>query len=157
MIALSFKEKILQSWIYSPLTEEICYAINGEGAFINEKKIIIYSKCSLNNSKGSISTKYWENNYLNKMKKIKNNFGEVKSYGCIGFEYMDIAKNKRNFAVLSKLSPWDHLPGILIIREAGGFDSYFDEGKYNHCLHKKNLVVAGDKNLGNEILFLIKE
>ena len=91
------------------------------------------------------------------MKNIKNNFGEVKSYGCIGFEYIDIANNVRDFAILSKLSPWDHLPGILIIREAGGFDSYFDNGMYNHLLQKKNLVVARDAKIGNNILALIKE
>ena len=91
------------------------------------------------------------------MKNIKNNFGEVKSYGCIGFEYIDIVNNIRDFAVLSKLSSWDHMPGILLIREAGGFDSYFDKEKYNHSLKKKNLVVARDMNLGNEILKLIKE
>ena len=68
-----------------------------------------------------------------------------------------MANSVRDFAVLSKLSPWDHLPGILIIREAGGFDSYFDEGIYNHCLQKQNLVVASNTNLGNQILSLIKE
>ena len=91
------------------------------------------------------------------MKNLKNNFKEVKSYRCIGFEYIDIANNIRDFAILSKLSPWDHLPGILIIREAGGFDSYFDNGMYNHLLQKKNLVVARDAKLGNNILELIKE
>ena len=91
------------------------------------------------------------------MKNIKNNFAEVKSYGCIGIEYIDIANSLRDFAVLSKLSPWDHLPGILIIREAGGFDSYFDKGMYNHSLQKNNLIVARDIHLGNKILELIKE
>ena len=32
------------------------------------------------------------------------------NYGSIGYEYIDIAKGKRDFAILSKLSPWDHLP-----------------------------------------------
>jgi len=41
MIALSFGEQILQSWIYKPLTEQMCHAIKGEGSFIDEKKIII--------------------------------------------------------------------------------------------------------------------
>ena len=157
MIALSFGEQILQSWIYKPLTEELCCAIKGEGAFFNEKQINIISSISIEKTKGSISSKYWEDNYINIMKNIKNNFTEVKSYGCIGFEYIDMANSVRDFAVLSKLSPWDHLPGILIIREAGGFDSYFDEGKYNHLLQKKNLVVAANSKLGNNILELIKE
>ena len=157
MVALSFGQQVLQSWIYKPLTEEICSAIQGEGAFINENKIKINKTTSLNLSKGSISTKYWDDNYSKKILKIKNYFGEVKSYGCIGYEYVDIAKSIRNFAILSKLSPWDHIPGILIIREANGFDTYFDYGIYNHCIQKNNLIVASDRILGNEILTLIKE
>ena len=157
MIALSFCDQILQSWIYKPLTGDLCFAINGEGTFLNEKQISTISSLSIVKTKGSISSKYWDNNYLNKMKNLKNNFKEVKSYRCIGFEYIDIANNIRDFAILSKLSPWDHLPGILIIREAGGFDSYFDNGMYNHSLQKKNLVVARDAKLGNNILELIKE
>ena len=157
MIALSFGDQILQSWIYKPLTEELCSAIKGGGTLFNEKKINIINSLSIDKTKGSISSKYWEDNYINTMNNIKNNFAEVKSYGCIGIEYIDIANSVRNFAVLSKLSPWDHLPGILIIREAGGFDSYFDKGMYNHLLKKKNLVVAANRDLGNQILELIKE
>ena len=157
MIALSFRDQILQSWIYKPLTEELCCAIKGGGTLYNEKKINIVSSLSLHKTKGSISSKYWDENYINIMKNIQNNFAEVKSYGCIGFEYIDMANNVRDFAILSKLSPWDHLPGILIIREAGGFDSYFDNEMYNHLLQKKNLVVAANRKLGNKILELIKE
>ena len=157
MIALSFGEQILQSWIYKPLTEEMCSAIQGEGTFLNEKKILIEKTTSLNLSKGSISSKYWDDNYSKRILEIKNSFGEVKSYGCIGFEYIDIANSTRQFAILSKLSPWDHLPGILIIREANGFDTYFDYGIYNHCLNKKNLIIACNGRLGGEILTLIKE
>ena len=124
---------------------------------LNEKRINVTNSLSIDKTKGSISSKYWDDDYLHIMKNIKNNFLEVKSYGCIGFEYIDIAKSVRDFAILSKLSPWDHLPGILIIREAGGFDSYFDDGMYNHSLQKKNLVVARDAKLGNNILELIKE
>ena len=156
MIALSFGDRILQSWIYKPLTEEFCCAIEGGGTLINEKQINIIKSQSIDKTKGSISNKYWNNNYLSIMKKIINEFADVKSYGCIAFEYIDIVKSIRDFAILSKLSPWDHLPGILIIREAGGFDSYFDKGKYNHSLQKNNLVVARDKQLGNNILKLIR-
>ena len=47
-------------------------------------------------------------------------FNKVDSYGCIGFEYVDIVKGLRNFSILSKLSPWDHIPGILLVKESGG-------------------------------------
>ena len=157
MIALTFADQIIQSWIYKPLTNEVCYAVKDGGAFINGTKVKINKDNSINDSIGSISSKYWDKNYFIKMKNIKHLFAEVKSYGCIGFEYIDIVNNKRDFAILSKLSPWDHLPGILLLREAGGFDSYFDKGNYNHCLQKKNLVVANNARIGNEILSIIKK
>ena len=40
MIALTFKEKILRSWIYKPLEKIMCSAIVNEGAFINNNKIV---------------------------------------------------------------------------------------------------------------------
>lgn len=157
MIALSLNDSILYSWIYKPITEEFCYAIKGKGAYINEKKIKIIKRSSIKQATGSISTKYWDKNLFDKMKSIKNKFGEVKSYGCIAFEYIDLANNIRDFAILSKLSPWDHISGILLLREAGGFDSYFNGNYYNHCLDKKNLVVANNDQLGKQILSIIKE
>jgi len=157
MIALTFGKDILQSWIYKPLTEEIFWAKKNYGAFSNGNKILIAKKKSISNLHGSISTKYWDSKYFNKMKSIKNIFAHVNSYGCIGLEYVDIVNNIRDFSILSKLSPWDHISGILLLREAGGFDSYFDAGRYNHCFVKKNLVVANNSEIGNEILSIIKE
>ena len=89
-------------------------------------------------------------------KNFKNNFENVFSYGSIGYEYIDIAKGKRDFAIMSKLSPWDHLPGILISREAGAIDMYFDKGMYNFQSQKQNLIVASNETLNKKIFNLIK-
>ena len=58
---------------------------------------------------------------------IKKSFNNTNSYRCIGFEYVDIAKGIRNFTIMSKLSPWGHLPGILLVKESGVFVKHFDE------------------------------
>ena len=157
MVALSFKEKILQSWIYKPLTNELSFATLGDGTYVNSKKISLKNLVNISESKGSISTKYWEQKYAYKMKKIKNLFKEVKSYGCIGFEYVDILKGNRDFAILSKLSPWDHIAGILLVREAGGSVIHFDFSNYKHNIRKNNLIVANSIILQNGIMSLIEE
>ena len=59
--------------------------------------------------------------------------------------------------ILSKLSPWDHLPGILIVREAGGIDNHFDKRPYNFNQKSKNLIVSNSKRLNIEIINKIKE
>ena len=58
MIALTFKEKIIQPWIYKPLTEEFSYAKLGEGAFINGLKVKNIKEFNVANSIGFISSKY---------------------------------------------------------------------------------------------------
>ncbi len=152
MIALTFKEKILYSWIYKPLENTMYKAISNEGAFIDKNKITTKSIDTLTKAIGSISTKYWNEDDWEKIKLLKNEFAEVKSYGCIGFEYIDIALGKRNFAILSKLSPWDHIPGILFVRESGGFDIDFDKKKYDFTKKNKNLIVGNSKEFNLKIL-----
>ena len=155
MIGLTYRKKIIQSWIYKPLSEEFIYAQSGSGTFINNKKILITKKNIFNKSIGSISSKYWDNNNINEINLIQNYCKKVNSYGCIGFEYINIVKEIRDFAVLSKLYPWDHIPGTLILKEAGGSISHFDNTDYSFFLEKNNLVVANSVILKNHILELI--
>ena len=105
MIALTFSDQIIQSWIYKPLTTEFSYAILGGGAYIDSKKILISNSVNISDSIGSISSKYWDVKYKTKMEYLKNFFKEINSYRCIGFEYIDIIKEKRHFAILSRIFP----------------------------------------------------
>ena len=152
MIALTFKNKILYSWIYKPLENLMCNAIYNDGAFINNNKIKTKTIDTLGKAIGSISSKYWDEYDLEKIKLLKKKFVEVKSYKCIGYEYVDIGEGKRNFAILSKLSPWDHIPGILFVRESGGSDIDFNNQKYDFTSKNKNLIVSNSKEFNSKIL-----
>ena len=157
MIALTFASKIIQSWIYKPITQEFMYSIYNKGTYLNNNRVKINKLSSISNSIGSISSKYWNNDTANKILKLKNNFKKIDSYGSIGCEYFDIVLGKRDFALLSKLSPWDHLPGILIVREAGGHDSHFDNKPYIFNQKYENLIVSNSKELNLEIINKLKE
>ena len=107
---------------------------------------------TLDKAIGSISTKYWKDNDWEKIKILKKEFADIKSYRCIGYEYVDISIGKRNFAILSKLSPWDHIPGILFVRESGGSDIDFNNQKYDFTSKNKNLIVGNSKEFNLKIL-----
>ena len=152
MIALTIKEQILYSWIYNPLENVMSHAIYNEGSFIDNKKINTNSVLTLSEAIGSISTKYWDEKYWDQIKNLKNEFAEVNSYRCIGHEYIDIGLGIRNFAILSKLSPWDHIPGVLFVREAGGSDIDFNYQPYNFTKKNNNLIVGNSRELNLQIL-----
>ena len=58
MVALSFLDQILQSWIYKPMTEEFMYAKIDKGTYLNNKKIFIKDIKLLSESIGSISSNF---------------------------------------------------------------------------------------------------
>ena len=156
MVSLTKNKQIIQSFIYKPIGEEFMFA-DEAGTFFNDKKIQLNANTTIENSLGSISTKYWNENQKEKLVAIKNKFKNINSYGSIGCEYFDIALGKRDFALLSRLHPWDHIPGVFIVRQAGGHDCHFNKKEYTFYEDSKNLVVSNSQKLSNEILNLIGE
>ena len=155
MVALTKNKKILQSFIYKPITEEFMYA-DSTATYLNNKNIKLNKYTEIENSIGSISTKYWDENKKTKLLAIKDNFKNINSYGSIGCEYFDIALGKRDFALLSRLHPWDHIPGVFIVRQAGGHDCHFDKLEYKFYNNSNNLIVSNSKKLNYEILNLLE-
>ena len=156
MIALTKNKKIIQSFIYKPMTDDFMFADN-TGSFYEDKKIIIKKKLLIDNAVGSISSKYWDNTIKSKILSIKDNFREISSYGSIGCEYFDMVLGLRDFTLLSRLYPWDHIPGVFIVRKSGGHDCHFDKIEYKFYENSNNLIVSNSKLLTNKILKLIKE
>ncbi len=66
MVALTKNKKILQSFIYKPITEEFMYA-DHTATFLDNKKIKLNKNTEIKNSIGSISTKYWDEAKKNKI------------------------------------------------------------------------------------------
>ena len=156
MVSLTKNKQIIQSFIYKPIGEEFMFA-DKTGTFFNDKKIQLSVNTTIENSIGSISTKYWDENQKEKIFAIKDKFNDINSYGSIGCEYFDIVLEKRDFTLLSRLHPWDHIPGVFIVRQAGGHDCHFDKLEYKFYENSKNLVVSGSKKLSYAILNLIGE
>ena len=155
MVALTKNKKIIQSFIYMPLTQDYMYA-DSTGTFLNKKKITLNKKIKIENATGSISTKYWDETKKKKLISIKDQFRNINSYGSIGCEYFDIVQGIRDFAVLSRLYPWDHIPGIFLVRQAGGHDCHFDKKEYKFYKNSKNLIVSNSTDLNYDILNLIE-
>ena len=155
MIALTKNKEIIQTFIYKPLNQDFMYA-DYSGTYLNNIKINLNKKTKIENAIGSISTKYWEEIKNEKLVAVKDKFYNINSYGSIGCEYFDIALGLRDFALLSRLYPWDHIPGVFIVRQAGGHDCHFDKKEYKFYKYSKNLIVSNSKTLNYDILNLIE-
>ncbi len=50
-----------------------------------------------------------------------------------------------HFLLFNRLYPWDHAPGWLVHREAGGYAAAFDGSAYRPTSCDGGLIVAPDK------------
>jgi fructose-1,6-bisphosphatase/inositol monophosphatase family enzyme len=61
---------------------------------------------------------------------------------CAGYEYPAVATDEQQFALFWRILPWDHLPGTLILREAGGTILHLDGSEYHPTDSERGLLVA---------------
>jgi len=146
MAALCIDRQPEAAWIYDPLGETAIYAVKGQGAWENGARLQMSAPAEIGDMCGSLSRRH--TNDLNQ----RRDSGEtgvpnlVNRYRCVGREYMDLARGKLHFLRYGgRLKPWDHVPGVLIHREIGGYDSLTDvEKKYEVSseLSSKTIMLA---------------
>jgi fructose-1,6-bisphosphatase/inositol monophosphatase family enzyme len=73
------------------------------------------------------------------------------NYRAAACEYRLLATGFGHFVVYEKLMPWDHLAGVLIHAEAGGYSARFDGSAYHPSHVDGGLLVAPDKESWQEL------
>ncbi len=53
---------------------------------------------------------------------------ETEAVRCSAYGYINMARGRRDFALYSRCSPWDHAAGVLILEEICGKAEYLDDG-----------------------------
>ncbi|MBB4954129.1 fructose-1,6-bisphosphatase/inositol monophosphatase family enzyme [Agrobacterium vitis] len=88
-------------------------------------------------------------------RRIAANLAKTKmafAYNCSAYEYWMAATGKVHFIGHHKLMPWDHLAGVLIHQEAGGFTARFDATAYLPGETTGGILSAPDRESWEHIL-----
>ena len=125
MISLVKNSNPIVSFIYKPLEREVIYAFKGYGAYKLNVKTQLSSKLKIETNKsieiiGSGGTKGIPDNYRESILYNMRNHTKRLFIGSAGIETVMLATNKIQFIFHGRVTPWDHSPFDLIIKEAGG-------------------------------------
>lgn len=71
-------------------------------------------------------------------------------FRCAGHEYRLAAGGHVDLLCYHRLMPWDHAPGWLLHREAGGFSAHFDGSPFDPGRMTGGLLCASDRDSWNE-------
>jgi fructose-1,6-bisphosphatase/inositol monophosphatase family enzyme len=151
------KGETIAGLIHEPVVGDTLIAMKGAGARVISKSgaentARVIAPRTLSSMVGTISINDVE---LDTRKRIAGNLAKTKmafGYNCSAYEYWLLATGKVDFIGHFKLMPWDHLAGVLIHQEAGGYSAKHDGTPYRPGETTGGILSAPDKDLWNEIL-----
>jgi fructose-1,6-bisphosphatase/inositol monophosphatase family enzyme len=148
MVALVRHGEILGGWIYDPVRDRMAVAEHGGGARIDGECVRVATPPAEDRAfRGVILGGNYGLPAINeRLKQRRERVDAQKSRRCAGAEYLSLAAGEMHFAVFTRLMPWDHAPGVIIHREAGGYGGHMDGSRYvPGRLEAGALLMAPDK------------
>jgi fructose-1,6-bisphosphatase/inositol monophosphatase family enzyme len=146
MVALVERGESLLSGIYLPVEADLYLAERGSGATWNGQRFAARAPGSAELT-GTLYTRLMPPAVRSSLNARPENLVLAESPQCAAFEYTRLARGERDFALFYRLFPWDHVPGALIVREAGGVARHpqrSDPGEYGARDARPMLLVAPD-------------
>lgn len=157
-IGIKYKDRIEHGLIYDPLRQEMFTATNGEGAFLNERRIRVSEKKQLS---GSIIAIGFSNknamsigSYLKMLAAIMPQSARVRLTGSAALDLAYVACGRLAGSWGIKFSPWDIAAGTLLITEAGGVVTDLDG---NNDYMTNGNVISGNQIISKALLQVTKE
>lgn len=162
MVAYAELGEVTQSAIFFPIANEFFLAERGAGAeMVNasgEKVRLVPRKnaIAVSQARAALYTRHFPSSWDEKISHLKNQVGSVCNEMSAAKEYTDIARGAKELATYHRMLPWDHAPGSLILREAGGVVRNLEtESDYRPAhLHGPHLL-ASNENLWQEVRGLV--
>lgn len=68
----------------------------------------------------------------------------IGSWICCGVDYTHLIEGDCDYLVYGHTNPWDHLPGTLMVSEAGGASAHRDGTPYHARSQGRGLIAAAD-------------
>ena len=161
-IALLKNDKPLLSVISELPSENLFWAVKGQGAFCNGEKISVSSRKLIRDSLLITGFSYkhdsnWETN-MKLFKDFTKISHGVRRIGSAAADLCYVASGQADGFWEIGLYPWDSAAGILLVEEAGGKVSRMDGNPYN--IYDKQILATNNlihdemiDKMGSEILF----
>ena len=147
MVALMRHGETVASWILDPLTDTLAVAQKGGGAWLGGQRIVTTRTVPNDGDlRGAVLTRFLPRELrLSIDTRAQCVGGILPGLRCAGHEYPDVATGSQNFVLFWRTEPWDHVPGVLFITEAGGYVARLDDTPYVPLDGGKGLLVAHNR------------
>jgi fructose-1,6-bisphosphatase/inositol monophosphatase family enzyme len=150
MAALLVRGEAVLSVIYDPVGDDAALAVRAEGAWIQRadgarRDLSVAGPTGPGQMTGIASWQFLPEPMRSVVCANLPRLAATWSYRCAAHEYRLAAAGHCHFLLYHRLLPWDHAPGWLLHREAGGYSAHFDGTPYRPSQVSRGLICAPDR------------
>jgi len=144
--------RTVAAWIFDPVASEMRVAEEGSGAWADGVRLTAAPAAPLAEMVGSINVRALGDELRERLRSRLDVFGALVTHRCAGHDFSDLAKGNKHFSLYRRLWSWDHAPGVLMHREAGGHTARADGLPYRPGDRVEALLSAPDAESWHVIL-----
>lgn len=156
-IACKVKDKLEVGLVYNPKTDELFTATRGEGALLNNRRIRVSQRLSLDGALVGVGIPFSPNRdfdgYLSQLRRFMGKPAGIRRAGASALDMAFVAAGRLDAYWEEQLKPWDIAAGTLLVKEAGGLVGDFKGG--NTSLESGE-VVCGNPKIYQHVLDALK-
>ena len=123
-IALNQKEKLVAGLVYDPGHNDLYWAEEGTGAYLNEQRLRVTNKSSLDKSVIALGIPFLgrgdHKQHIRSQEAVMSKVAGLRRFGAASLDLAYVAAGKVDGFWEYGLSPWDVAAGIILVKEAGG-------------------------------------
>jgi len=135
-IALQSKGEIVSGLIFDPIKDEMYYSEKNKGAFLNNQRLRVSKKSSLDDCLFSSNHQGVKFSDLN-----------MRYSGCAALDLAYVASGRLDGFFHNKINLWDVAAGALMVEEAGGVVNDLNKFNNNNINIRASSGVISDKML----------
>jgi len=133
MVSLVEAGRVRQAWIYLPMTDALAVAEEGGGAFWQaggkvQRISAGHGSDDVDALCGAFNVRFMDEIWRDRIELFADRVPHKSGYLCSAWDYTDLARGLQDLVTYHRMMPWDHAPGSLILKEAGGVLRSMDGG-----------------------------
>lgn len=156
MLAVVVRGETVAGIIHDPVGKDWLIGAKGAGSHVRHangrlEKAQVADSVPLSQMTGAISFSHLAEPERSRLARNHIKALSQFNYRCAACEYRLLSTGFGHYLVYNKLMPWDHLAGVLIHGEAGGYSARFDGSAYNASHVDGGLLVAPSRESWHEL------
>ena len=156
MIALVEDGETQAGWVLDPVTGRLCHAVLGGGAYIDGQRVITQPGRGERPSSVIATYHLTEDERAALVARAEAAFTVAPMPRCAAEQYPRLVLGTNDIALFQKTLPWDHAPGSLFLREAGGVVRRPDGADYRVGDQRRGMIAAASPEMwerARDVLF----